>query len=204
MNRRTIQFMATFHGKPVILDLDIPIGATGAVGTIAGQGITSVTRLAAGIYKILLQDSYNKFLQCSADVWAPTTGSNVAVTAINPTSVYTISVVGTTTTAQWVTAGVPVGVTPAVGVTFLCAATSAGTGQAKLVGVSGIAAVEVIGNPNTTVNQGAGGISYVVVQCLGATGAGTTTLIPTDPASGSTLGISLYFSDSSNLLANNG
>ncbi len=205
MNRRTIQFMATFHGKPVLVDCDIPIGSTGAVGTVAGMGIASVTRLAVGTYKVKFQDTFNKYLGTFAEIWSPNSGSNVAVTAINPTTVYTITVVGTTTTAGWITAGVPVGVTPAVGVTFLCAATTTGTGQCQIPSVSGLAHIEVVGNPNVMVNPAGGaGIGYVVVQTLGATDASTTTLIPKDPASGSTLSLAFYFSDSSNVINNNG
>lgn len=199
MNRRLNQFMMSFHGKPVKLDVDIPIGATGAVGTLAGgQGITSVTRLVAGVYQINLSDNYKYYLGASFDVWSPVSGSNVAATALNVGSIYSITALGTTTQANWVTAGVPSTVTAAVGTAFKCAATSSGNGTAKIQGVSSIAAVEVIGNPNATIasNVGTSG-GYIIIQCLAATGAGTTTLVATDPASGSTLSIELYLSDSS-------
>ena len=202
-NARFTQFYYTKHTMPILIDGNFAVGSSGAVGTLKGPGITSVTRLSAGRYKILLQDNYYKFFGLSSFVAAPVSGSDVAVTAISPGTVYVITAVGTTTTAQWITAGVPQGITPAVGVTFLAAATSSGTGQAKVVGVSGIAAIEVLGNPSTTLNpigQGSPG-GYVVIQCLGATGAGDTTLIPADPASGSNLQFSLYLSNSSVLVA---
>lgn len=201
-NARFTQFYYTKHTMPILLDCNFAVGSTGAVGTLKGPGITSVTRLSVGRYKILLQDNYYKFFGFSSFVASPVSGSNVAVTAIAPGTVYVITVVGTTTTAQWITAGVPVGITPAVGVAFLAAATSAGTGQVKIVGVSGVSAVEIIGDSSVTLNpigQGSPG-GYVVIQCLGATDASTTTMIPADPASGSNLQISLYLSNSSVLV----
>lgn len=196
-NRRFTQFFYTPHMVPVLIDCNIAIGATGAVGTLAGTGISAVTRLAAGIYKIAFQDNYNRLYGMEAALQAPVSGSNVAVTAISPGTVYQITVLGTTTTAQWVTAGVPVGVTPAVGVSFLAAATSAGTGQVKILGASGIASVELVGDSNTQLSpiNPIGG--YVVVKCLGATDASTTTLIATDPANGSKLYLQFYLSNSS-------
>lgn len=199
-NRRFTQFNYSMHMMPVHLDCNIAIGATGAVGTVVGPGIYAVTRLAAGIYKIQFQDNYYKLFGMDSVIQSPVTGSNVAVTAITPGSVYQITVIGTTTTAQWVTAGLPVGTTPAVGQVFLAAATSAGTGQAKLLGVSGISAVELIGDSNTQLGplglpQYQGG--YAVIKCLGATDASTTTLIATDPANGSKLYLDFYLSNSS-------
>jgi hypothetical protein len=199
-NRRFTQFHYTPHAMPVLIDCNIAIGATGAVGTVKGPGVASVTRLAAGIYKIKLQDNYYKFYGMRHWLKAPVTGADVAAGSLTPGTVYEITALGTTTTAQWVTAGVPVGVTPAVGVSFLAAATSAGTGTAKAIGVSGIATVEVVGNTDTQLNPSGeantiGG--YVIVKCLGATDASTTTLIATDPAQGSILGLEFYLSNSS-------
>jgi hypothetical protein len=187
------------HVFPCLVDVNFAVGASGAVGTTKGPGVTSVTRLSAGRYRIKLQDNYTKFFAAYGCVSAPVSGSDVAVTAITPGVVYQITVLGTTTTAQWVTAGLPVGLTPAVGQTFLAAATSAGTGQVKVIGVSGISGVEVMGASNVSLAlqpaSAQGG--YIDFQCLGATDASTTTLIPTDPASGSLVSVSLYLGNSS-------
>lgn len=205
-NRRLTQFMYSPHAMPVVLDCNIAIGATGAVGTIVGPMISSVTRLAVGTYKVKFQDNFNKFFGLDSWLEAPVSGSNVAVTAIAPGTVYQITVLGTTTTAQWVTAGVPAGITPAVGVAFLAAATSAGTGQVKILGSSGISAVEVVGVTNTQLSPGQylgspyqGG--YVIVKCIGPTASGDTTPIATDPADGSLLGLKFYLSNSSVIVA---
>lgn len=200
-NARFTQFFYTKHTMPILLDCNFEVGGTGAVGTLKGPGITGVTRLAAGVYKISLQDNYYKFFGISSFIASPLSGSNVAATALTPGVVYEITALGTTTTANWVTAGVPANITPAVGVAFLAAATSSGNGTAKILGVSGIAAIEVVGDPNVTIAAAGGSGGYVVVKCLGATAAGDTTLVATDPASGSNLQVSLYLSNSSVLVA---
>lgn len=201
-NRRFTQFFYTPHAMPVLIDGNFAVGATGAVGTVVGTGISSVTRLSAGIYMIKFQDNYTKLFGASATIQSPVSASNVAVTAIAPATVYQITVVGTTTTAGWVTAGVPAGITPAVGVAFKCAATSTGSGQVKVLAASGISTVEITGVTNTQLypsgvaNQG----GYVILSCYGATDASTTTLVPTDPASGSQMYMSFYLSNSSVLV----
>lgn len=199
-NRSYTQFFYTPHKMPILIDCNIAIGATGAVGTVKGPGVFAVTRLAVGTYKVQFQDNYYKFFGAGHWIQAPVSGSNVAVTAISPGTMYQITVLGTTTTAQWVTAGVPAGITPAVGVAFLAAATSLGTGQAKILGNSAILDVQVIGSTDTQLGPqpyAANHGGYAIVQCLGATAANDVTLIPADPASGSVLGLSFYLSNSS-------
>lgn len=212
-NSRLNQFMYTKHGKPVIIDVDVPIGATGAVGTLAGgAGISSIARNAAGIYQINFIDPYSKFLGMSWNMWSPNSGSSILVSSAGTTSgtTYVITIVGTTTTAGWQTLGLPVGVTPAVGVAFKATATTTATGtgavQVQAAAGSTITAVEMIGNPGLTIYPtGLGAaLPYVICQCLAATNSSTTTLVATDPANGSTLSLEFYFSDSSNLAKNNG
>jgi hypothetical protein len=188
------------HVFPVLLDCNWAVGSSGAVSALKGPGVSAVTRLAAGIYKIKFQDNYTKFFGFNAKCKAPVTGSNVAATALSAGTVYEITALGTTTTANWVTAGVPAGITPAVGVSFLAAATSSGNGTAKAIGVSGVSDFEVVGVSNTTLSP-SGSVSYIggyiIIQCLGATSSSVTTLIPTDPASGSSMFVSIYLGNSS-------
>lgn len=178
-----------FHLLPVSIDGSVAIGGTGAVGTVYGPGIASVTRLAVGIYRIRLQDSYAKFLAADFKFQAPVSGSNVAATALTPGLMYQITVMGTSTQANWVTAGVPSDITAAVGVVFLAAATSSGTGQAKILGFSGISSVEILGSPDlmqppiNVPNLG----EYITIKCIGPTSSSVTTPIAVDPADGSTL-----------------
>lgn len=198
-NRNFTQFMYTPHKAPVIIDCNIAIGATGAVGTVKGPGVTSVTRLAAGNYMVKFQDNYYKFYGADHWIQAPLSGTPVAGGAFITGTVYQIVTMGTTTQAQWVTAGVPAGITAAVGVAFKAAGAGAGTGTVNTLVSSGIASVEVIGNtslqlaPQPAPYQG----GYVIVRTLGPTAAGNTALIATDPVSGSVLGLNFYLSNSS-------
>ena len=108
----------------------------------------------------------------------------------------------TTNLSDWQNVGVPQGVVPAVGVSFI--ATAAGystgggsTGLVKAVGVSGIESIEVIGDASLSFgpipmggSPNAG--SWLLVQFLSSTSASVTTMIPTAPADNSVVGMSLY------------
>jgi hypothetical protein len=100
---------------------------------------------------------------------------------------------------DWHAVGVPHGVTPAVGVSFVAIATGAGgsTGLVIASGVSGIADFEVIGNPNLSLAPHVSGPSanvggWILVQMLAATSSSVTTPVPTAPANGSTCGMCFY------------
>lgn len=101
---------------------------------------------------------------------------------------------------NWQNVGLPAGVVASLGASFIATATGdstngGSTGLVKTTGVSGITSIEVIGDPNASLSPVPVGGSphsggWVLVQFLGATGAGTTTLIPTAPAAGSVVGMS--------------
>jgi len=78
-----------FYPNALSLEIDhvhlyasIVIGASGAVTSSAGKGIASVTKeTEAGRYTILLQDSYNKLLDCSIQL-VSTAASNPSTVAV--------------------------------------------------------------------------------------------------------------------------
>jgi len=195
-----------FHLLPRKLDARVAIGSTGAP-TLANSlgGIASITRLSAGTYRLQLQDNYASFLGFKVNFESPVTGSALAVDAsdalLSVGTVYQIVTLGTSTQADWVALGLPSGITAAVGQVFKAAATGAGTGSGtvKAIGKSGIRVVEIVGDPNLMLsNQPAVPLSggFITFQCLADTDSSTTTLIPTDPASGSTMFIELLMNDS--------
>lgn len=107
--------------------------------------------------------------------------------------------VSDTNLADWQGVGLPKGLIPTVGQSFVATATGAGasTGTVIAAGVSGITSLEVIGDPNASFSpmpQGGSGHvgGWILVQFLGATNSSTTTLIPTAPTAGSTVGLSFY------------
>lgn len=115
---------------------------------------------------------------------------------------------------NWQTVGVPKGVTPAVGVSFVALATGyssrgGSTGLVKVPGVSGITTVEMIGDPNLSLapipmggSPNVGG--WLMVQFLAptvSTSTYQTPMIPTAPAAGSVVQLSFYVESKSVVIA---
>ncbi len=156
---------------------------------------------ANGNIIVQFQDNYNRILSGFHIIQSPLSGSAVLVSSAGTVAgtAYVITVVGTTTAASWHELGVPYGVTPAVGVSFIAAATTTktGTGAVQIAAATGagIATIEILGNPtlsaypNPTVSQGFG--AQIILQCRDY--AGTITA----PADGSLISLSFLLSDSS-------
>lgn len=158
---------------------------------------------ASGTIIIQLQDNYNRSMSGFNSIVSPASGASLLVASAGLTVgvAYIITILGTTTTAAWRALGVPAGVTPAVGVSFIARATSAlGTGAVQISAAagSGIASIETIGDPNLsiapdpTLNQGFG--AQIILQCRDYAGAIAA------PANGSVISLSLYLSNSSILV----
>jgi hypothetical protein len=188
------------HGGTLETDLKtisavFQAGASGAVvaGTLMGNGITSVTHLATGVYQILLDDPYNRFFDLNVSVHAPPTGSAVTAGSFSTGTLYQITTVGTT---NWYTAGLPSTMQPVVGAAFVAAAAGSGTGTATAVGTSGCFGYEVVGNPTATLNATGTYSGSVMFQCLGPTSTSNPTPKLTDPANGSYVHITLLLRNS--------
>ncbi len=154
---------------------------------------------AAGTIVIQLQDNYNKILDFNTSMISPNSGSSLLVASAGLTAgiAYVITILGNTTTAAWHTLGVPAGITPAVGVAFIAAHTSAvGTGAVQISAAtgSGVATIEGLGLPNLltapapSANQGFG--AEVILQARDYAGAIAA------PADGTIIAITLMMSDS--------
>lgn len=104
---------------------------------------------------------------------------------------------GNTVAALWNTVGLPSGVTPAVGAAFAANAAGAQSGATSNYAALAVPAgleVEVVGDPNVTINQPN---PYLVVRLVGPTNSSTTTPIAVDPAQYSVVGFGFYFRNSS-------
>jgi len=114
---------------------------------------------------------------------------------------FTISAVTyTSLAAGWQSVGLPPGLTPTVGQSFIATATGSAVvssaATVKAASVSGITSIEVIGDANQSIANSSiasNGGAWILVQFLGATNSSTTTLIPTAPAAGSVVGMSFFF-----------
>lgn len=148
---------------------------------------------ADGNILIQLKQNFNVFYGMQWCAQAVVTGS--ALTSVTNGVSYQIVSLGTTTAAEWVTAGLPSGVTAAAGVSFNAIVTAAigGTGTVKAVTNTGVDSIQVVGNPTlaTSTNIGRYGGAHVILQTLGS---GLALANPTDTT---VLSIRLFFDRSS-------
>jgi hypothetical protein len=205
-----------FEIMPVLLSCNFVVDSTNGNGfgvrALKGSGVsrvymhTSATPAAgspnpaSGVILVQFTDTYSRYLSGFSGQVSPQTGS--ALTSTVSSVPNTIVSLGSTTAAQWQAAGLPVGVTPSVGATFvpLTGAAIAGGGAVELVGASGIDHIEVCGDPNQTIispiplqNPGpVGSITggEIVLQCL-------LNSTRTAPADGSVVSLTFYLSNSS-------
>jgi hypothetical protein len=215
------QFVMTPHNALVALDFNFIVDQANGNGlgirSLKGQGIKAVymntsatpagpVNPAAGYIYVQLEDSYNRYLYGVNGVVVPSTGAPISISGAGVLTVgipYIIASVGTSTAANWQAVGLPVGITPAVGVSFFATATGGGTGTGSVVasGVSGIDQIVVVGNPSLTLGFQAPLVGtsapYLILKCIGATNASTTTQIAVQPAAGSVIGLTAFLSNSS-------
>lgn len=217
------------HVEPVLVDCSFIVDSTNPLGirslrgpvvqnvfmhtsTTPGAGNSSpytpnvvVTNPnpASGYIVIQMQDNYNRVLGRFAAQTSPLSGSSLLVASAGLTAglPYVITILGTTTTAQWIALGVPAGVTPAIGVSFIAATTSAtGTGAVQVPATTGagVFTYETIGDsdlsiaPNPTANQGFG--AQIILRAM-KDAAADTPVIGT-PADGTVIRFAFYLSNS--------
>lgn len=189
---------------PKIANVFMNTSATPGVGN---NGVVNPNP-AAGIIMVQLGSNYSRFYLGAYGIISPLSGSNLAVNATNLTvgKVYVITSLGTSTAADWVTLGVGKGLTPAVGLSFIAAATGAGSGSGQVQASvpSGITTIETLGDPNLSIAPNVGlqsGGAMVLSQILAPTSSSVTTLIPTAPPTGTVIALSFYLSNSSVLVS---
>ncbi len=159
------------HVTPVLVDCNFLVDNSVGLGIsgLKGQGVANVfmhttttpvvgpngylnPNPAAGYILVQLADNFKALY--AQDWWQspPLSGSSILVTTGTTAGLaYVITIVGTTTVDQWIKLGLPPGVTPAVGVSFIAKATTTATGtgaiQVPAAGGTGISKIEVIGKP---------------------------------------------------------
>lgn len=204
--------MYSMHTMPVLADCNFTVD----VANVNGLGIAnlkgptiqavymhstaatpSAINPAAGTIVVQLQDNYNKYLSGCSNIRSALSGTPLASTVDG--TAYVITALGTASAAQWQAKGLPRGVTPALGVAFVATASGAIGGsaavQASAAAGSGIASIEVLGDPSQSIapnglaNQGYG--AYLILQCRDYAGA------IANPADGSVISIQMLLSNSS-------
>lgn len=204
----------SMHTSPVLIDCNFVVDNTQTTGisslkgpTVASVLMNSVAAtpsmvIAAGTILVKLQDAYNRvFAGISGQVISPGSGSSLKIdnAALTIGVAYQITTVGNATAAQLQAVGMPRGMTPAVGVSFIATSTGiAGnvlTTRVQAAASSNICQIELAADPsltcspNPSANQGYG--AYLILQCRDYAGA----LVA--PTAGSKISLEMYFSNSS-------
>lgn len=220
--------MYTGHVMPVMIDCNFVVTATNGLGITSLKGPyvqnvfmhTSTTPAVGnsnpaspnvavtnpnpqnGIIVLQLQDIYSRLYTLDSNIICTNTGSDVKIdnAVLTPGVAYTISILGDATAAVWHALGVPAGITPALGVSFI-AASAGGSGNAStsrvqaVVASSTVAKIDLIGNPNLLItpapsaSQGFG--SELILAIRDYAGA----LVA--PIAGTTISLKLMLSNSS-------
>lgn len=210
----------SMHVSPVMIDcrFEIDVDAANGIANLKGPAISAVyshstaatpssPNPAAGTIVIRLSDNYQGLYSgVKAHIQSALSGSDVKIdnSAMTAGVAYTITTLGNASATKWHTIGVPAGVTPAVGVSFV-ALSNGGAGNVLTSRVqasattSTVASIEIVGqanlslNPTASANQGYGG--QIILQCRDYAGA----LV--QPAEGSIIYLMFYLSNSSVLIA---
>lgn len=186
------QKVFSMRGQPVSIDMSFKVNHSAADGIedLSGPLVEEVlmrsvhatpsATIEAGYIKIQLSDNYNALLTpINAMIRTPNSGSDVKIdnSAMTAGRAYVITTLGNATAAKWLAIGVPEGVTPAVGVSFI-ALTNGGSGNTltsrvqAVATTSAVASIEVVGNPAQSVapdpdNKG----SHIILVCRDYAGA---------------------------------
>lgn len=214
------QFLYSKHAKIVWLETKFTVTPTNGTGVTLSPGATQMSpgisnvymhtsttpsggnpNPAAGEIVIQLTDSYRTYYSGTSSFISPLVGSPSTSTTANVINV--ITALGTATLAQWLAVGLPIGITPTIGVSFIASASSAIGGAAtvdlRAVAGAGIDHCEVVGTAfqanltngsirNPSVAAAAGG--YIYLACFKNT-------VLTAPTTSTVISLGFLLGDSS-------
>ena len=155
-----------------------------------------------GAFIVQLQDAYH-FAYCGCkSIVSPVSGTSLKIdnSALTAGTPYIITTLGNSTAAQWQALGLPNGIKPAVGASFIANSVGAGANTSTsrvmttAVAGSGITTIETIGDPNQSIapdltkSQGFG--AQFILQCRNSAGQDAA------PADGTVISLMFYLSNS--------
>jgi hypothetical protein len=146
----------SLKGSSLISNVFLHTSATPAAGS---------PNPAAGYAVVELSEAFLGYIVGVAGAVSPLSGTPINITSgLTIGKAYVIVSVGTSTPANWQALGLPVNQTPNVGSAFIATSASAGvgTGVVEVDAASNFEHVEVVGDPNQTVNPLTGGGYFVV------------------------------------------
>lgn len=210
------------HVQPVLIDCNFVIDSTNGNGlgirSLKGPYVANVymhtsstpasgnPNPASGTILVQLQDNYSRSFSGFDAKVAPVSGSALKIdnSVLTAGVAYIITTLGDASLAQWHALGVPAGITPAVGVSFISASVGAGANSSSsrvmtaAAAGSGVASIETVGDPNLSIApdpsaaQGYG--ASFILQCRDYAGAIVA------PVDGSVISLAFYLSNSSVLV----
>jgi hypothetical protein len=189
----------TVNGSLIALNGAVTLSAASAINTVPlAPVVTSGNpNPLPGFVWVQFTNTFNHYLGGFSGFVSPLSGTQIAIDATNLVlgQAYVITTLGTSTLADWVAVGLPPGLTPAVGQSFIAikSGNGAGSGMVQVPLVSGVSNVEIVGDPNQSISNSsvaANGGAWVLAQFL-------LSGIPTAPADGSVCGMKFCFDGSS-------
>lgn len=91
-NQYAQQFLLNFNRQMTLIDCRIVIGASGAVSSFSGNGVSNVVRDNTGLYTITLKQPYNAFLGLMGSMIAPIAGTPSGIVSVEATGVPNTSI----------------------------------------------------------------------------------------------------------------
>ena len=167
------------------------------MNTSATPGVGNYGKLnpnpVQGAILVQFQNNFNRYISGFSGIIPQLTGSSIPITGLTAGRAYVITSLGTSQAADWVAAGLPVGMTAQVGAAFI--ATGVGTGSGTVQQSSGEPLfISPIGDPNATLSNSniyQNGGAQMILYMLNASGSLTA------PLDGSVVGLSFLMSNSS-------
>lgn len=203
------------HVSPVLVDCNFVVDNTqpSGISSLKGPLVEEVLMnsaaatpsqvIAVGTILVKLQDNYNgAFNVMAASIVTPASGSDVKIdnAALTAGVAYRISIVGDATQAQWEAIGLPEGVTPAIGASFVALSTgvagNVSTARVQAAATTAtVACIQLAADPNlSTATEESDSGAYAILQCRDFAGA----LVA--PPAGAKISLQLYLSNSSILI----
>lgn len=194
------------------IDINFIVDSTNGNGlgirSLKGAGVTAVymhtsatpavgnPNPAAGYILVQLSKNYQGYVGGYTGFVSPVSGTPINVTTgVSAGLAYVITSLGTTTASGFQTLGLPLGITPAVGASFVAPATvtTTGTGtiMVPLATGAGIDNIQVVGDPNKSL--AATGGSLIVLEAFSPTSSSVTTPVATAPANGTVVGMRFVY-----------
>ena len=172
------------------------VATTGHAGATITLQSPNNPQPAAGVIVVTLQDNYNRYLGGYAGFASPLSGSTIT-SGMTIGASYVLVTLGSSSLTQLQAAGLPVQITPAVGVSFIAAATSIAGGaavQAPAAAGSGIDHIEILGdsnlmNGNGNYSPGGQNGMQLILLCY-------KNGVLTAPANNTVIGLNIYLNNS--------